>query len=59
MEAEMRRLVWLAVAALVGVAGGCADDAYSPFSFKDFRGYAPAGSAAPAHPRYTPGGIAY
>lgn len=55
----MRRLIWLAIAVLAGLAGGCADHSYAPFSFKDFPGYAPAGPTVPAHPRYTPGGIAY
>ncbi|MEA2815891.1 MAG: hypothetical protein QOI93_3588, partial [Rhodospirillaceae bacterium] len=29
----MRRLIWLAIAALAGFAGGCANNKYSPFSF--------------------------
>ncbi len=53
----MRRLLWLAIAAaLVAFAGGCADK-YSPFTFKDFPGYAPPGSKAPVDPRRTPAGF--
>jgi hypothetical protein len=49
--------IWFVVAAaLAGFAGGCADK-YAPFSFKDFPGYAPAGSKAPADPRRTPAGF--
>jgi len=58
MEANMRRLVWFVLAALAGVAGGCADNTYSPFSFKEFPGYTPTGSKAPAGPHHTPAGYA-
>lgn len=53
----MRRLAWFAIAAAVAaIAGGCADK-YAPFTFKDFPGYAPPGSKAPADPRRTPTGF--
>src|SRR5438445_8336882 len=32
VEVNMRRLIWLVIAALAGFAGGCADNKYSPFS---------------------------
>jgi hypothetical protein len=54
----MRWLIWLAIAALAGFAGGCADNKYSPFSFKDFPGYTPPGSKAPADPHRTAAGYA-
>ena len=44
----MRWLVCLVLAALAGVAGGCADNTYSPFAFKEFPGYTPPGAKAPA-----------
>ena len=43
------------VAALVGLAGACADK-YSPYTFKDFPGYAPTGPKGPADPHRTPKG---
>jgi hypothetical protein len=52
----MRRLIWLAIAALAGFAGGCANNKYSPFSFEDFPGYKPPGPKAPADPHRTPNG---
>jgi hypothetical protein len=58
VEANMRRLVWFVLAALAGVAGGCADNTYSPFPFKEFPGYTPPGSKAPAGPHHTPAGYA-
>jgi hypothetical protein len=56
MEADMTRLVWLVLAVLAVLVGGCADNTYSPFSFKDFPGYAPKGSKAFADPHHTPDG---
>jgi hypothetical protein len=53
----MRWLLCFVIAALAGFAGGCTDDKYSPFSFKDFPGYTPAGSKAPSDPRRTPAGF--
>lgn len=53
----MRWLVLLVIAGSVGFVGGCADDKYSPFSFKDFPGYSPPGSKAHADPRRTPDGF--
>jgi len=58
VEANMRRLIWLAIAALAGFAGGCADNKYSPFSFQDFPGYTPPGPKAPADPHRTAAGYA-
>jgi hypothetical protein len=53
----MRGLVWFAIAAFAAAfAGGCADK-YAPFPFKEFPGYTPAGSKAPADPRRTPAGF--
>ena len=52
----MRWLGWLVIAALAGFTGGCSDDKYSPFTFKDFPGYAPPGSKFPSDPRHTPAG---
>jgi hypothetical protein len=54
----MRRLIWLALAALAGLAGGCVDNKYAPFSFQEFPGYAPPGVKAPADPHRTPAGYA-
>ncbi len=54
----MKRLVWLVLVALAGVAGGCSDNTYSPFSFKEFPGYTPLGSKAPADPHRTAVGYA-
>lgn len=56
VEADMRWLVWLAVAALTGLAGGCVDDKSSPFTFKEFPGYTPAGAKVPADPHHTTAG---
>jgi hypothetical protein len=53
----MRRLVWFAIVVLAGFAVACADDKYSPFPFKEFPGYSPPGSKAPADPRRTPNGF--
>jgi hypothetical protein len=58
VEANMKRLMWLAIAALAGFAGGCADNKYSPFSFQDFPGYTPSGSKTPADPHRTAAGYA-
>jgi hypothetical protein len=58
VEANMKWLIWLAIAALAGFAGGCDDTKYSPFSFKDFPGYTPPGSKAPADPHRTAAGYA-
>jgi hypothetical protein len=58
VEANMRRLAWLVLAVLAGIAGGCADTTYSPFSFKEFPGYAPPGSKARAGPNQTSAGYA-
>jgi hypothetical protein len=58
VEANMKRLMWLAIAALAGFAGGCADNKYSPFSFQDFPGYTPPGPKAPADPNRTAAGYA-
>ena len=52
----MKWLAWLVVAALAGSAGGCLNDKYSPFTFKEFPGYAPPGSKSPSDPRHTPAG---
>jgi hypothetical protein len=46
----------LAVAALTGLAGGCVDDKSSPFTFKEFPGYTPAGAKVPADPHLTTAG---
>jgi hypothetical protein len=53
VEANMRPLVWLVLAALAGAAAGCADKTYSPFPFKEFPGYTPAGSKARVNPHQT------
>jgi hypothetical protein len=58
VEANMKRLLWLVLAALAGIAGGCADTTYSPFPFKEFPGYAPPGSKARAGPHQTSAGYA-
>ena len=54
----MRRLIWLALAAFAGFAGGCADHKYSPFSFQDFPGCVPPGSRAAADPHRSSAGYA-
>jgi hypothetical protein len=54
----MRWLIWLAIAALASFAGGCTDNKYSPFPFKDFPGYTPPGSKAPADTNRTAAGYA-
>jgi hypothetical protein len=46
MEADMRRLGWLALAALAGIAGGCADDNALYTSWKYVPGYTPPGSSS-------------
>ncbi|MBY0319539.1 MAG: hypothetical protein K2X72_12515 [Reyranella sp.] len=51
----MQRLVLLAVLGLACLAGACADK-YTPFTFKDFPGYQPAGPKEPADPHRTPQG---
>ena len=56
VEADMRPLVLLVLAALAGVAAGCADKTYSPFPFKEFPGYTPPGSKARAGPHQTSAG---
>ena len=58
VEANVRWLVWFVLAALAGIAGGCADTTYSPFPFKEFPGYAPPGSKARAGPHQIPAGYA-
>jgi hypothetical protein len=54
----MRRLIWLALAVFAGFAGGCDDNKYSPFPFKEFPGYTPPGPKAPADPHRTAAGYA-
>ena len=51
----MQWLLRFAIVALVGLAGACADK-YSPYTFKDFPGYEPAGPKKPADPHRTPKG---
>jgi hypothetical protein len=58
VEANLGWRVWIILAALAGVAGGCADTTYSPFTFKEFPGYAPPGSKARAGPHQTSAGYA-
>jgi hypothetical protein len=58
VETTMRWLVCLVLAALAGVAGGCADNTYSPFAFKEFPGYTPPGAKAPADSHRTSAGYA-
>ena len=58
VEANLRWRVWIVLAAFAGVAGGCADTTYSPFSFKEFPGYAPPGSKARSGPHQTTAGYA-
>ena len=58
VEANMRRLAWLVLVALAGIAGGCADTTYSPFPFKEFPGYTPPGSKARSNPHQTATGYA-
>jgi len=48
-------LLRLAIVALVGLAGACADK-YTPFTFKDFPGYEPSSFKQPADPHRTPKG---
>lgn len=55
-ETRMKQFVWLAIALASVLAGGCADK-YAPFTFKEFPGYTPPGSKAPADPRRTPSGF--
>ncbi len=51
----MQRLLRFAIVVLAGLAGACADK-YTPYTFKDFPGYAPPGPKAPADPHRTPDG---
>jgi len=44
----MRRLVWIVLAAMAGMAGGCADDTALYTSPKYVPGYTPPGSSATA-----------
>ncbi len=55
MKDDVQRLVLLAVLGLACLAGACADK-YTPFTFKDFPGYQPAGPKEPADPHRTPQG---
>jgi hypothetical protein len=51
----VRLLLRLAIAAVVGLAGACADK-YTPYTFKEFPGYQPAAPKEPADPHRTPNG---
>lgn len=51
-DGGVQRLLRFAIVALVGLVGACADK-YAPYTFKDFPGYAPAGSKEPADPHRT------
>lgn len=44
----MRRLIWIALAALAGMAGGCADDNALYTNPKYVPGYTPTGSSSAA-----------
>lgn len=51
----MQPLLRLAILVIACLTGACADK-YTPFTFKDFPGYAPPGPREPADPHRTPYG---
>jgi hypothetical protein len=44
----MRRFSWIVIAAVAGMAGGCADEKALYTSFKYVPGYTPSGKSSPA-----------